>query len=50
MRFVAFKQSQTSPLKDRRELSPEELEKVKHLVIQIITGLKEDEKRHEDHK
>ncbi len=29
MRFVEFKQSQTSPL---------------------ITGLKEDEKRHEDHK
>jgi hypothetical protein len=50
MRFVEFRQSQTSPVKYRLELSPKEVEKVKHLIMEIITGLKEDEKRHEDHK
>jgi hypothetical protein len=44
MIFEEFRQSETSPLKYRIELSPEELEKVKNLVSQIIKRIKEDEK------
>tara|TARA_R110002020_G_scaffold380217_1_gene591400 strand:+ start:20795 stop:20932 length:138 start_codon:yes stop_codon:yes gene_type:complete len=44
MIFQEFRQSETSPLKYRIELTPKELEKVKNLVSQIIIRIKEDEK------
>jgi|TARA_R110002020_G_scaffold4233_1_gene18837 hypothetical protein len=44
MIFEEFRQSATSPLKYRVELTPEELERVKDLVYQIIKRIKEDEK------
>lgn len=44
MIFQEFQQSSTSPLKYRIELTPEELEKVKDLVYQIIKRTTEDEK------
>ena len=45
MRFIEFKQSSTSPLKYKLELSPEETEKVKDLLQQIIERLNENEKK-----
>ena len=44
MRFKEYRQSQTSPIKYRLELRADELEKVKHLVMQIIERIKQDEK------
>jgi|TARA_R110000751_G_scaffold105921_1_gene201922 hypothetical protein len=44
MIFQEWRQSETSPLKYVVELTPEELEKVKDLVIQIIERTKKDEK------
>tara|TARA_R110002167_G_scaffold9835_6_gene45438 strand:+ start:525 stop:662 length:138 start_codon:yes stop_codon:yes gene_type:complete len=44
MIFQEYRQSSTSPLKYVVELTPEELEKVKDLVSQIIKRIKEDEK------
>lgn len=44
MIFQGYRQSPTSPLKYVVELTPEELEKVKDLVFQIIKRIKEDEK------
>tara|TARA_R110000744_G_scaffold200354_1_gene319484 strand:- start:1158 stop:1295 length:138 start_codon:yes stop_codon:yes gene_type:complete len=44
MIFQEYRQSATSPLKYIVELTPEELEKVKDLVAQIIERTKEDEK------
>tara|TARA_R100001377_G_scaffold79951_1_gene58492 strand:+ start:3326 stop:3463 length:138 start_codon:yes stop_codon:yes gene_type:complete len=44
MIFQEYRQSSTSPLKYIVELTPEELEKVKDLVTQIIERTKEDEK------
>jgi len=44
MIFQEHRQSPTSPLKYIVELSPEELEKVKDLVFQIIKRIKADEK------
>ena len=44
MIFQEYRQSPTSPLKYIVELTPEELEKVKDLVFQIIKRIKEDEK------
>jgi hypothetical protein len=44
MIFKEFRQSSTSPLKYIVELKPEELEKVKDLVYQIIKRITEDEK------
>jgi hypothetical protein len=44
MIFQEYRQSSTSPLKYVVELTPEELEKVKDLVFQIIKRIKEDEK------
>ena len=40
MRFYEHRQSSTSPLKYRLEMSPEELEKVKELVMKIIETIK----------
>ena len=45
MRFVEFRQSNTSPLKYRLELNLQETEKVKDLLEMIINRLKEDEKK-----
>ena len=45
MIFQEYRQSPTSPLKYVVELTPEELEKVKDLVFQIIKRIKEDEKK-----
>tara|TARA_R110002110_G_C13441409_1_gene716191 strand:+ start:2934 stop:3071 length:138 start_codon:yes stop_codon:yes gene_type:complete len=45
MIFQEHRQSATSPLKYIVELTPEELEKVKDLVFQIIKRIKEDEKK-----
>ena len=45
MRFIEFKQSSTSPLKHNLELSPQETEKVKDLLQQIIERLNENEKK-----
>ena len=45
MRFIEFKQSSTSPLKYKLELSPQEAEKVKDLLQQIIERLNENEKK-----
>tara|TARA_R100001163_G_C4985598_1_gene140078 strand:+ start:633 stop:770 length:138 start_codon:yes stop_codon:yes gene_type:complete len=45
MRFIEFKQSSTSPLKYRLELNPQEAEKVKDLLQQIIERLNENEKK-----
>ena len=44
MIFQEYRQSATSPLKYIVELTPEELEKVKDLVAQIIERTKKDEK------
>ena len=44
MIFQEYRQSSTSPLKYIVELTPEELERVKDLVFQIIKRIKEDEK------
>jgi|TARA_R110000824_G_scaffold33220_2_gene106593 hypothetical protein len=44
MRFEESRQSPTSPLKYRLELSPKEVEKVKDLIYKIIKRIKEDEK------
>ena len=44
MIFQECRQSSTSPLKYIVELTPEELERVKDLVFQIIKRIKEDEK------
>ena len=44
MIFVEFKQSGTSPLKYRLEISPEEAEKIKDLLQEIIERLSENEK------
>ena len=45
MRFVEFRQSNTSPLKYRVELNLQETEKVKDLLEMIIKRLKEDDKK-----
>ena len=45
MRFVEFRQSNTSPLKYRLELNLQETEKVKDLLEMIIKRLKEDDKK-----
>ena len=45
MRFEERRQSPTSPLKYIVELTPEELEKVKDLVFQIIERIKKDEEK-----
>ena len=45
MRFVEFRQSNTSPLKYRLELNLQETEKVKDLLEMIIKRLREDEKK-----
>ena len=45
MRFYEFKQSDTSPLKYRVELSSEEAEKVKDLLYRIIERLNKDEEK-----
>jgi|TARA_Y100001938_G_C7926356_1_gene347063 hypothetical protein len=45
MRFIEFKQSSTSPLKYKLELNPQEAEKVKDLLQQIIERLNENEKK-----
>jgi len=42
--FKEFRQSSTSPLKYIVELTPEELERVKDLVYQIIKRTIENEK------
>jgi len=44
MIFEEFRQSSTSPLKYKVELTREELERVKDLVYQIIKRIKKDEK------
>jgi hypothetical protein len=46
VRFVEFKQSETSPLKYRLELSPKETEKVKDLLQEIIERLSQDEQKY----
>tara|TARA_R110000824_G_scaffold6161_1_gene28285 strand:- start:10138 stop:10281 length:144 start_codon:yes stop_codon:yes gene_type:complete len=43
MRFYEYKQSTTSPLKYNLELSTEELEKVKELIMKIIQITKQKE-------
>lgn len=45
MRFIEFKQSSTSPLKYKLELNPQEAEKVKDLLQQIIERLSENEEK-----
>ncbi len=45
MRFIEFKQSGTSPLKYRLEVNPEEADKVKDLLQEIIERLSENEKK-----
>ena len=45
MRFFEFKQSDTSPLKYRVELSLEEAEKTKDLLYRIIERLNKDEEK-----
>ena len=45
MRFIEFKQSSTSPLKYKLELNPQEAEKVKDLLQQIIERLNDNEKK-----
>jgi len=45
MRFEEFRQSGTSPLRYRLELSPEEAEKTKDLLYKIIERLKENGKK-----
>lgn len=49
MRFYEYRQSSTSPLQYSLELTPEELEKVKELVMRIIETIKlaEREKGHD---
>lgn len=47
MRFYEYRQSATSPLKYTLELTPEELERVKELVMQIIQTVKQKEKEYE---
>jgi hypothetical protein len=43
MRFYEYKQSDTSPLKYNLELSPEELEKAKELIMKIIQTVRQKE-------
>ena len=43
MRLYEYQQSSTSPLKYNLEMSPEELEKVKELIMRIIETLKLEE-------
>ena len=45
MRFLEFKQSETSPVKYRLELSPEEAEAVNDLLQSIIERLNRDEEK-----
>ena len=45
MRFIEFRQSDTSPLKYRLEINPEEAEKVNDLLQKIIERLNENEKK-----
>ena len=45
MRFYEFRQSDTSPLKYRVELSLEEAETIKDLLYQIIERLNKDEEK-----
>jgi hypothetical protein len=47
MRFYECRQSATSTLKYSLELTPEELERVKELVMQIIQTIKQKEKEDE---
>ena len=47
MRFYEYKQSSTSPLKYNLELTPEELEEVKELMINIIQTIKQKEAENE---
>ena len=47
MRFYEYRQSATSPLKYALELTPEELERVKKLVMQIVQTIKQKEKEDE---
>ena len=48
MRFYECKQSNTSPLRYRLELTLEELELVKDLVMDIINRVKQDEDKEID--
>lgn len=50
MRFIQFRQSGTSPLKYRLELSPEETDEVKDLLQKIIDKLDFIEKREDQNK
>ena len=43
MRFYEYRQSDTSPSKYNLELTPEELEKVKELIITVIQIIKQEE-------
>jgi len=45
MRFIEFRQTATSPLKYKLELSPQETEEVKDLLQQIIERLNKNEKK-----
>ena len=45
MRFIEFRQTATSPLKYKLELSPQEAEEVKDLLQQIIERLSENEEK-----
>tara|TARA_R100000005_G_scaffold96026_2_gene80168 strand:+ start:1229 stop:1366 length:138 start_codon:yes stop_codon:yes gene_type:complete len=45
VRFLEFKQSETSPVKYRLELSPKEAEAVKDLLQSIIERLNRDEEK-----
>jgi len=49
MRFYEHKQSSTSPLKYNLELTPEEVEQVKELILEIIqTIIKKEEDNRTD--
>ena len=50
MRFIQFRQSATSPLKYRLELSSEETDEVKDLLQKIIDKLDFIEKREDRNK
>ena len=45
MRFIESRQSSTSPLRYSLELKPDEVEKVKDLLTEIIKRLQQDEKK-----
>ena len=45
MRFIEFRQSDTSPLKYRLEINPEEAEEVKDLLQKIIDRLSKNKKK-----